>query len=79
MKDFQNNKQKTLVCLCVWIELEIDREGLECFKEAGKSIEELIVWVYNEFILTANKELSFPGPGPSKAMCQKGLKQHSLY
>lgn len=24
---FQNNKQKTLVCLSVWIELEVDREG----------------------------------------------------
>lgn len=57
--------------LSVWIELEIDREQLECFTEAGKSIEELIVWVYNEFILTANKELSLPAPGPSKENVSK--------
>lgn len=57
--------------LSVWIELEIDREQPECFTEAGKSIEELIVWVYNEFILTANKELSLPAPGPSKENVSK--------
>lgn len=58
--------------LSAWIELEIDREGLEGFTEAGKSIEELIVRVYNEFILPANKELSLPAPGPSKANVSKG-------
>lgn len=68
------------MCLSVWIELEIDIErGPECFTEAGKSIEELIVWMYNEFILTANKELPLPGPGPSKANVSKGVWSSTLY
>lgn len=46
------------------------------FQGTGKSIEELIVWVYNEFILTTYKELSLPGP--SKASVSKGPEEESV-
>lgn len=46
------------------------------FQGSGKSIEEWIVRVYNEFILTTYKELSLPGP--SKANVSKGPEEESL-
>lgn len=61
MKDFllflnnKQNKNGVLKCLNRTQNRKVAYSG---FKEAGKSLEELIVCVYNEFILTADKALS---------------------